>query len=1417
MVNPPASASPADAAEAQAPAASAQPSPHSITVVNLQLNIRLFTISNDANDTAVRWAKWKKDIERQFRFFGLTDPELKKDGLIIYGGPQIADLEESLPELPPQEADDAYSLLIRKLDKNFLPRKNKDYARFKFGNLSQEAGESMANDEDDAIRDHLIKTMNNNRIRVKTIRNNWTLAQILDEAAVEEESTAQANEIDEKLQDTTESHKINYINKGKRERDRSELCHRCGSTHAKGNCKTYGAKCFNCGKRNHYTRMCQNTDSKDRSAGKREKSHRRNDKKEDLPHASRNARPPNGNQNNFRRRRIRHVEREDHPKSPENDYSDSETDSLDEDIERIVQHMNVHRTTQTNAKKNKCKIWINGTTMEVEPETGADTNVMDEHQFNELLRATPGIKLQDTRIKLKTLTEDLPVIGECNVTLENTTRKTQAQIAVIQGKIDSLPLLGRQTLEELGMIKFDANVGLKEPNRDETQTINKVQTGNENLDQILLKFKDRFEGIGKAKRDGEDIAIHLPLKEDAQPIAQKPRRVPYHLMEPLKKRMEEFVDRDIMEKVPEHASITWCSPLVVQPKPKNPNDIRVSLDLRVLNKSMQRTRQVQAPITEDFITTFKDCKVFSKLDMNHGYHQFALDENSRKLMTFSSPWGNYRYKRLAFGGINSQDLFDTEMSKIISGIPRVLNNRDDIMIGGTDWNDHNDNLAALLQRLENHNLTLRKEKCEFGKSTIEFHGHLFTAEGLKPSPNKVKAVRECSPPTSKEELVSFLQMMAYLSRYISNFSSRCEPLRRLTKKEHKFEWTEAQQKAFEDLKTAITTAPVLIPYQPGRDTMVICDGSPTGLGGGLFQKTEHGYQPVHFVSRSLTDTEKRYSQIEREALAAEFTTTRLHMYLLGAQHFQLATDHKPLLPLLNNPNAKLPPRIERIVMKMQNLDFTAIHIPGKSNMTDYLSRHPLPEIQKTNHEKHVRAVIEVDHAVVMETIESATKEDNTLLKLMKALETGKWDRNDPDLTPFFDLSAEMYVSGGVLLRLDRIIPPESLRDKISTVAHKQGHLGISKTKELIRRKYWFPNMNKRIEDIVSSCFSCQVATNTHHTEPAKMTNLPERPWDTVEADFCGPFPNNEYVLVVTDQYSRYPEAEFISSTSIKPVRRKLKKIFATHGIPKTPKTVQTDNGPPFNSQEFKTFAAEMGFKHKKVTPKHPKAQGQVEGFNKLVNKTATIANQEGLEVHEATYDMLQAYRDTPHPATKKTPYELMMNREVRTKLEHFPSATAPQDQDVRSNDQSYKARIKQYHDQRHRATQLNLKVGQAVIVKRDVKRKAQTPYEPHVYLVTKVKGSTIFARRLSDGKAICRDASRVKALKTNTMGTNDEETSKPQSNPVPPAYSTVQTGEATPRDEATGNPARNIQAIPRRSTRRHISVFDRHLRDFEQH
>ena len=164
---------------------------------------------------------------------------------------------------------------------------------------------------------------------------------------------------------------------------------------------------------------------------------------------------------------------------------------------------------------------------------------------------------------------------------------------------------------------------------------------------------------------------------------------------------------------------------------------------------MLRTRNIKASITEDFVTEFSECKVLSKLDLNHCYHQFCLDPESLKIMTFSTPWGNYRYKHLAFGGVTSQDLFDTEISKVITGTAKVFNICDDFMIGGRDLDEHNKSLAKLLQRLEDHNLTLRPEKCEFGKVSIHFHAHVYT-KGLKPSPSKIPAVQNCAPPALKE-------------------------------------------------------------------------------------------------------------------------------------------------------------------------------------------------------------------------------------------------------------------------------------------------------------------------------------------------------------------------------------------------------------------------------------------------------------------------------------------------------------------------------------------------------------------------------------------------------------------------------------------------------------------------------------------
>ena len=201
---------------------------------------------------------------------------------------------------------------------------------------------------------------------------------------------------------------------------------------------------------------------------------------------------------------------------------------------------------------------------------------------------------------------------------------------------------------------------------------------------------------------------------------------------------------------------------MVQPKPKNPKDIRACLDLRLVNKSMLRAGQVQARITEDFITGFKGCTVFSKLDLNHGYHQFPIDDQSRRIVTFSTPWGNYRYKRLP-RPIQRGNRKDYIRYPATVEQPRQHHDRRTQWLGRSQ---HQPESRSTTDRRSQSNTT--KGKMWVRENDDEFpDGHMFTAEGLKPSPDKVRAVQECTPPKTKEELVSFLQMLAYLSRYIS--------------------------------------------------------------------------------------------------------------------------------------------------------------------------------------------------------------------------------------------------------------------------------------------------------------------------------------------------------------------------------------------------------------------------------------------------------------------------------------------------------------------------------------------------------------------------------------------------------------------------------------------------------------------------
>ena len=557
----------------------------------------------------------------------------------------------------------------------------------------------------------------------------------------------------------------------------------------------------------------------------------------------------------------------------------------------------------------------------------------------------------------------------------------------------------------------------------------------------------------------------------------------------------------------------------------------------------------------------------------------------------------------------------------LEGIPGALNISDDILVFGKTQSAHDHALEAVFQRLKERGLTLNKSKCEYSKDKVEFFGYVFSGDGIAPDPKKIEDIINLQTPTSASEVRSLLGMTNYCSRFIPDYATKTEPLRRLTHKDQPWEWTPQHDSAVNELKDALVKAPVTAYFDPVKDTELAVDASPVGLAAILSQKDQETETThiITYASRSLTETEQRYSQTEREALAIVWACEH-HLYIYG-KPLTVYTDHKPLVSIFGNPSSKPPPRIERWALRLQPYQLTVHYRTGDGNPADYLSRHPSKQTNAASREQkiaeeyvHYIATTSTPKALTVSEIEEATKADVTLQAVLKAIETGNWyegaQQSGVDTAVFAawqkvkdELTAG--VSPQVILRGTRIAVPSKLQERVVNLAH-EGHQGVVKTKSLLREKVWFPGIDKMVEKKVQSCCACLVSTPESKREPLAMSPLPKAPWSEVSMDFAE-LPNSEYLLIITDDYSRYPVVETVKSTSANTVIPKVDKVFSEFGIPDV---VKTDNGPPFNSSAFKSFAQTLGFQHRKITHRWPRANGEVERFVRTVKKVIKTANLE---------------------------------------------------------------------------------------------------------------------------------------------------------------------------------------------------------------
>lgn len=600
-------------------------------------------------------------------------------------------------------------------------------------------------------------------------------------------------------------------------------------------------------------------------------------------------------------------------------------------------------------------------------------------------------------------------------------------------------------------------------------------------------------------------------------------------------------------------------------------------------------------------------------------------------------------------------------------------------------------------------------------------------------------------------------MTNYVGRFIPNYSTITAPLRDLTKNNVNFEWGKNQQESFETLKRDLTSDKVMVYFNATKQTVMIVDASPLGLGALL---TQDG-KVISYGSRALNDVETRYSQTEREALAVVWGCEHFHLYLFGNQ-FKIISDHKPLESIFNNPNSKPPAGIER-----WRLNFNRTTLQFSINREDYMSRHPCKRSTSELSNiagNYVNYVTEnaVPKALTLQKISDETRKDSALQHVIEAIKNEKQMSRarglfenkviDTLIRRQNELTIYQDANDCVLLVENRIIIPETLQHTVIQLAH-EGHQGIVRTKQLLREKVWFVNIDKKVKEFCKRCIPCQASVPGKHCEPLKMSLLPTRPWSEVSMDFCGPFPNGSYLMVVIDDYSRYPVVEILSKISAKVVLPKLDSVFALFGIPDF---VKTDSGPPFNGSEFKEFANHLGFKHRKITPLWPQANGEAERFMKTIGMAIRAAHSEHRSWKQELYNFLRDYRATPHSTTNATRVPEIIPPAVNKKL-------------IQDNDRKRKEQMKQYADEKRKATQHQLKIEDQVLVKQWKTDNLTIPYNPQPYTVIKQHGSMITAK--TEDKEITRDASFYK--KVNIECDKPAETSDDLCediiNPQPPA------------------------------------------------
>ena len=769
----------------------------------------------------------------------------------------------------------------------------------------------------------------------------------------------------------------------------------------------------------------------------------------------------------------------------------------------------------------------------------------------------------------------------------------------------------------------------------------------QSLQPVIHAYCDLFRTV-----PGKTNAAEHFILTNGSPVKIPPRRIPAQYRAEVEKQIQEMLNQGIITE----SSSPWMAPAVFVPKKSG--EIRICVDYRGLNKKSTKDAY-PLPLPDEVQDRLAGCTIFSKLDLQSGYWQLPVHLHDQAKTAFcpGPGMGLFQFTRMPFGLCGAASSFQRLMDKIMRGLSFVTTYQDDILIHSRNAHDHRSHLQEVFRRLADAGLTLRGRKCSIGMSEVSYLGHIFSASGMGPDPQKVKAIKDWPVPSDVTALRQFLGLASYYRRYIQSFADISAPLNKLTWKSIPFEWSSECSEAFAMLKDNLMKAPILAYpcFTPNAAKFIVqTDASGVGLGA-VLEQDEH---VISYASRSLTSPERQYSTIQRECAAIVFALKQFRHYLLG-RHFKILTDHAPLQWLSAQ---KMEGMLCRWALALQEYDFDIEYRKGKQNVNaDALSRKYSP-----------CAITQIDSHLPLQEIRASQQADSVLSQVIRACQqiepckSPDWQQHPlrryrqlwSQLKMVDDVLCREYCPGPTSEKMTVPVLPANLRCAALSRCHDApgaGHLGSEKTLERLRMQAYWVGMAQDVEQYCQECYTCQKA-KPPLPQRSPMVNVPVgRPWQMVAIDILKvPLSsnNNQYLLVAQDYFTKWPIAIPMPDQKADRISRELVKIFATYG---QPEMIHSDQGKNFESTILSQVLKAFDISKTRTTAYHPQGDGMVERLNRSLLQLlrSYVSKYSDWEYYLPL--VLYAYRTSVHSSTNVSPFALMYGRQPKTDLSHTPA------------------------------------------------------------------------------------------------------------------------------------------------------------------